>query len=220
VTVTPDQPFDAVAEFDRQVRILLDKGYPSEAGLTEDGFTGLLDPLREAVLRESRAMTAATRERVPFLLVVTKDVVAADRAMPLTSLKGRPGFVSADTADIHSFEAIETVHVPDRSAYVVLDVDRGADYLDVRPDDALTALTARHRSPLTVDEGIAFVTLFPDSLEKNHCFSLAASRCGDRRVPALWISKKSPKLGWCWAGNPHTWLGTASCAGRVGADPA
>ncbi|MCY7343584.1 MAG: DUF5701 family protein [Pseudonocardia sp.] len=27
------------------------------------------------------------------------------------------------------------------------------------------------------------------SLEKNHCFSLAASRCGDRRVPALWMSR-------------------------------
>jgi hypothetical protein len=39
---------------------------------------------------------------------------------------------------------------------------------------------------------------------------------GDRRVPALWISGGAPKLGWCWAGNPHTWLGSASCATRLG----
>ncbi|MGQ0669203.1 MAG: DUF5701 family protein [Actinomycetota bacterium] len=26
-----------------------------------------------------------------------------------------------------------------------------------------------------------------------------------------------PRLGWCWAGNPHTWLGSASCGAGVGA---
>jgi hypothetical protein len=35
-------------------------------------------------------------------------------------------------------------------------------------------------------------------------------------VTAIWISKGAPKLGWCWAGNPHTWLGSASCAKRIG----
>ncbi|MEI2690845.1 MAG: DUF5701 family protein [Anaerolineae bacterium] len=45
---------------------------------------------------------------------------------------------------------------------------------------------------------------------------LLASRCGDKRVPAFWLSQNRPKLGWCWAGNPHTWLGSASCAERVG----
>ena len=35
------------------------------------------------------------------------------------------------------------------------------------------------------------------------------------RVPALWISERAPKLGWCWDGNPHTWLGLASAGRRV-----
>ncbi|WP_407937642.1 DUF5701 family protein [Mycobacteroides franklinii] len=35
------------------------------------------------------------------------------------------------------------------------------------------------------------------------------------RVPAIWISDGRPKLGWCWDRNPHTWLGMASCRGRV-----
>nr|WP_157857446.1 DUF5701 family protein [Streptomyces yerevanensis] len=39
-------------------------------------------------------------------------------------------------------------------------------------------------------------------------------RSGDRRVPAIWISQKTPKLGWCWEGNPHTWLGMASAGDR------
>ncbi len=46
----------------------------------------------------------------------------------------------------------------------------------------------------------------------------------DARTPALWISngtgrdgpanRNAPKVGWCWAGNRHTWLGFASAAHR------
>ncbi len=72
-----------------------------------------------------------------------------------------------------------------------------------------------HRWPLTIDGGMAIVTLAWEFLQKNHCFSLLASRCGDCRVPALWLSDGRPRLGWCWDGNPHTWLGSASCAKRV-----
>ncbi len=46
----------------------------------------------------------------------------------------------------------------------------------------------------------------------------------DSRTPALWISngtgrdgterKAAPKVGWCWAGNRHTWLGFASADAR------
>lgn len=44
----------------------------------------------------------------------------------------------------------------------------------------------------------------------------AGSRTGtNQRVPAIWISRRRPKLGWCWDRNPHTWLGTASAADRV-----
>ena len=63
------------------------------------------------------------------------------------------------------------------------------------------------------------MTHHPEAVDRNDGFSLLASRCGDRRVGALWISKGRPKLGWCWAGNPHTWLGSASCAARVRIGP-
>lgn len=78
------------------------------------------------------------------------------------------------------------------------------------PAAAVDAMAAVGRLPITIDEGIALVTQFPAALASNRCFSLVGSRCGDRRVPALWISQGAPKLGWCWHGNPHTWLGSAS----------
>jgi hypothetical protein len=41
------------------------------------------------------------------------------------------------------------------------------------------------------------------------------SRAGNQRVPAVWISERRPKVGWCWDRNPHTWLGAASAGGRT-----
>ena len=74
--------------------------------------------------------------------------------------------------------------------------------------------SVRGRTPLTIHEGLALATQFPASLEKNRCYMLAGSRRGDKRVPALWISNRAPKLGWCWDGNLHTWLGIASAGSR------
>ena len=54
------------------------------------------------------------------------------------------------------------------------------------------------------------VTQAPQLLEKNRCFMLSGSRRHDRRVPAHVDQRAGPKLGWCWDGNPHTWLGVAS----------
>ena len=60
-----------------------------------------------------------------------------------------------------------------------------------------------------------------------HDDRVAAPQAGgtlDARTPALWISngtgrdgaanRNAPKVGWCWAGNRHTWLGFASAAHR------
>jgi len=207
-------------EFDRQVQVLLDKGYPALAGMPEGAFVQLVSPLRETAAARGAGLAPPVPARVPFVLVVARALAPAERTMPLTTLDGKakPGFVDRTfpPGDLDQFESIKEVQVPDPRAYLAFDVDRGEETRNVTPDDAMAAITAQGRTPITVDEGIALVTLFPESLEKNRCFSLAGSRRGDRRVPALWISQGAPKLGWCWAGNPHTWLGTASCADRAG----
>jgi hypothetical protein len=208
--------FDVDAEFDRQVQRFLDKGYPAAAGMEQHAFLDLVTPLHKAVLEYEGELTPPTKARVPFLLVMAKERIAATAAMPLTELRGKPGFVTDGFDDVDRFMPIESVVIPGGDAYVLFDVDRGADYLNVRPNDALISIIGAGRTPLTVEEGIAFITQFPDSLEKNNCFSLLASRGTDHRVPALWISRARPKLGWCWAGNPHTWLGSASAASRAG----
>jgi hypothetical protein len=137
---------------------------------------------------------------------------------------GRPGFVSADLADWERFLPIPGLDIPARP-YRLVGVERGDEYRNASPDEALPEIAARGRTPLTIAEGVALLTAHPDLLEPNACFMLLGSRCGDRRVPALWISggtgkdgrdrKGAVKLGWCWAGNRHTWLGHASARSRV-----
>jgi hypothetical protein len=116
--------------------------------------------------------------------------------------------------DLATYEPLPELEVPG-AAYLLVDVDRGEEFCGVRPENALPVIRDRGRTPLTIDEGIAVVTHEPRLLEKNACFMLSGSRRQDRRVPALWISERAPKLGWCWDGNPHTWLGVASAGSRV-----
>jgi hypothetical protein len=205
--------FDAAAEFDRQVDTLLALDYPALAGLPAADFAAVLAPLRAAAV--SCGGAAPTPDRVAFLVVVPAKLVPTAAAMPRTALHGKPGGVSRLIPDVERFLPTELAPAPATEPYLLVDVDRGAEFRNWTPDAAVGVLAGRGRSPLTVDEGVALVTLAPATLEKNRCFSLAGSRCGDRRVPALWISKGAPVLGWCWAGNPHSWLGVASCAGRV-----
>jgi hypothetical protein len=202
-------------EFDRQVATLLERGYGQLSGLGDDRLAGLLEPVRAAVRARAAALTPPARAGAPFLLVLAARLAPPDRTMPLTRWGGRPGFLSDTATDINRFAPVPDAAVPDTDAYAVFEVERGAEFRDVTPTDAVATLTARGRTPLTVPEGIAFLTHHPQALEKNHCFSLAGSRCGDRRVPALWISNGAPRLGWCWAGNPHSWLGLASCSARA-----
>jgi hypothetical protein len=134
--------------------------------------------------------------------------------MATTELDGRHGSVNQHAGDIDEFQPIESVAVPESDAYLLVDVQRGSEFCGTAPEPAVATLAGRGRTPLTVAEGIALLTVRPDVLEKNHCFSLAGSRIGDRRVPAIWISKRAPHLGWCFAGTPHSWLGVASTAAR------
>ena len=194
------------AEFDRQLGNLLGKGYPALAGVGEDEFAALVEPLRARV------------PDGPFAIVVSGALVPAHAAVPLVELDGKPGFTDMEPDDLAGFGPVVGVEVPPGPAYLVTGFDAGTATLNVTPDDAMETIVRAGRSPLTIDEGVALVTQFPELLRDENCFSMLGSRCGDRRVTALWISKGRPRLGWCWAGNPHTWLGSASCAVRLGLD--
>lgn len=197
-----------VAELDRQLQTLLDLGYPELAGLDEAAFLDLVRPLRDL-------LPDATPDVVPFVVVVTAALVPLHELPATLSLTGKQGFTTMEADDVARFAP--TVDVPDAPVYLATGLSTGREHLDRTPDQALPDIVAAGRSPLTLEEGLALATHRPELLRESCCFSMLASRAGDRRVTAVWLSKGRPRLGWCYAGAPHTWLGSSWLTDRLAA---
>ena len=164
------------------------------------------------------------------LVVVHPDLVRASALIPLLRVNGRQGFVVSDMSDVDVFAPISAVTLPDMPVYLVHDIDRGDAMANWSPDEALPAIGRAGRTPLTLNEGLHWLLQRPETLQRGRCFMTIGSRRRkpegslDARTPALWISngtgrdgaanRNAPKVGWCWAGNRHTWLGFASAAHR------
>jgi hypothetical protein len=204
--------------FDHQLETFISKGYPELLKLSGKTFKKRLEPLREKLDSVPFLEVDLEEGRLPFVIVLNTDLIAAEEAMTRLDFNGKAGLVSMYPRKPEDFKTIGQVSIPNGFAYLLTDIDRGKAFLNVTPETALKTLRQENRSPLTINEGIALLTHYPDFLKKNNCFSLLASRYTDQRVPALWISEKLPKLGWCWDRNPHTWLGSASCGARVALD--
>lgn len=203
--------------FENQITALLLKKYPKAAGISDEKFLDLIKPLKKTVENLPVSHIDLVAGHIPLVLVVKSTLVPTEQAMSRVEKNGKNGITKLFPSKPEDFVAINSVQIPDSPIYLIVNVDRGTSSLNMRPVDALKIIQNEQRSPLTIDEGIAIVTQYPEFLIKNHCFSLLASRNShDKRVPAIWINgQKHPNLGWCWEGNPHTWLGSASCTQRL-----
>lgn len=168
----------------------------------------------------------AAADGPPDALLVTP--APASRLAPLLRVGDKQGFVVEDMTDVDHFAP--TVEVP-RAPYVAVGLDRGDAFANRTPEESVPEILDAGRSPLTLAEGLHWVLQDPDVLKRNLCFMTPGSRLRrgngtyDARTPALWLSngtgrdgrerRHAPKLGWCWWGNRHTWLGIASCERRT-----
>lgn len=207
-------------EFERQMNNLSQKKYHELAGISDEEFIDLIRPLKGLVsqIHVSDVDVDLELGYLPFVIVVKTELVSTDDAMSLVEKDGKGGITKLFPHEPKDFQTIESEIIPDGMAYLLIDIDRGKESINLPPSEGMKIIRKNNRSPLTIDEGVAIVTQFPEFLIKNNCFSLLASRhAGDQRVPAIWINgNKNPNLGWCWDGNPHTWLGSASAKLRIG----
>lgn len=206
-------PIVTLPDLTTQARRLIDLGVGRIAGIPDTDLLAAADDATEGAL-----------------LVPSPQLITPSALAPLLSRSGKSGFVVVDMTDLDDFAPIAGVDIPDGPFYAIDGIDRGEEMLNWSPDEALPAITGAGRTPLTIGEGIAWLLQQPDRLEPNKCFMTIGSRLTrpdgtlDARTPAIWISggtgrdgrerKNAPKVGWCWAGNRHTWLGFASAAGR------
>ncbi|WP_084105633.1 DUF5701 family protein [Demequina sp. NBRC 110056] len=204
---------------DHQIDAYVAAGLPTPAGLPEPEFRALFEPLRESASALPQEHAADTG-LVPYLAVVSDALV--DPASRVTGMRlpgsTREGILDRNHGDegLAPYRPTPELEVPAAPVYLLVGIDRGDEFRDVAPRDALPVIAERSRTPLTIAEGLSLMAVYPELLVKNHCFMLAGSSRGDKRVPAIWISQKAPKLGWCFQGVPHTWLGVASASSRVG----
>ena len=209
---------ELLTELERQVGNLIERGYPKVIGLSRKEFLDHVLSLKRKVAGLKVSEADLINGRLPVVIVVKSDLVTAEKMMNMVEKDGKKGVTILRPHTSENFNVIEGVEIPEGKIYLLVDIDRGKDNINLPPSQAMEMIKQAGRSPLTIDEGVAIVTQFPEFLMKNNCFSLLASRTGsDQRVSAIWINaKKEPNLGWCWDGNPHTWLGSASAVKRIG----
>ena len=203
---------------DHQIDAFVAAGLPRLAEFTEPAFRELFEPLRARASALSQEADPAGGA-LPYIAVVTEALIDPAARVPGLRLENssREGILDRNHGDegLTPYKPVPSLDLPEDPVYLLVDVERGDEFRDVAPRDALPVITDRGRTPLTIAEGLSIQAAHPDFMFKNHCYMLAGSSRGDKRVPALWISDKSPKLGWCFQGVPHTWLGIASAASRV-----
>lgn len=206
---------DSTAE---QAQRLIDLGVAATAGIAP---------------ADLRAAAAAAPEQ--SLLVIRPDLAPVSTLAPLLVRNGKPGFVVVDMPDVDQFAPLADLDQPESPVYALQQLSRGDELRNWSPDEALPVLTDAGRTPLTLAEGVHWLLQQPEILVENHCFMTIGSRLRkpngrlDSRTPALWISggtgrdgkerKGAAKVGWCWAGNRHTWLGFGSAGSRAPLPP-
>lgn len=199
-----------IQSFDQQIETYVAAGFHSAAGLDEAEFRSRLESLRAP-------FEAAEPTEFSPVIVLKRDFVTSRQLISgIDRDDGKPDTVIGEEA-LARYGERAGVELPPGDAYVLSGVSKEAETRNVAPADVLEQFAAGDRSPLTIEEGLAVWRQFPDVIAVNDGFSLAGSTRGDKRVPAIWISKKRPKLGWCFFGVPHSWLATASCLERIGA---
>jgi hypothetical protein len=204
-------------ELERQISNLIEKEYPKHSGLTNEEFTKLFHAIKNSITNADIPELDIENGILPFVVVIKRELVDLKTQMHLVRYNEKAGVDIMRPHEPEEFKTIDTVTIPESQVYLITNIDRGDKYLNIIPESALTSIIGENRSPLTIEEGIALVTQYPEALIKNKCFSLPGSRInGNQRVPAVWINgKKEANLGWCWDRNPHTWLGSASCEKRI-----
>ena len=106
------------------------------------------------------------------MLVPAREALSAGDAIRRVEREGKRALSMLDDEELARFVPIEGIELPEGPAYLLVDVDTGHETRNVTPDDALVAIRAAGRSPLTIEEGIAVVTHHPETIARNDGWSL------------------------------------------------
>lgn len=198
----------ASREAHRQLDRIVALGYPDVADMSEEAFRSLAIPLVDALENSDLGTN--------ILLVPTRELISPESLIARTSINRMAGFTTMPPRDIASFLPQDGFEPPEGPFYLAVDPHTGTAYVNREPDVARKLIDSDERLPLTLEEGLAIATQHPDWLMRKNGFNLLGSRSADGRVPSIWMSQDSPRLGAVWPNSRHTWLGNAYCMARRG----
>jgi len=191
--------------FDQQVRTLLWQGCPDAAGMKEEQFLRCVEPLG----REISEIGQVPDGYIPFLIVIPDRFVPLRKQMAMLRRNGGAPSVSLNPDALKNAEGVVTKPVP----YLIFDVESGAATRGAAPGECVKRFRQEGRCGLTVEEGMALVTHFPETLG-NHYIDLPGSRYYSDRVPDLWLCDSEPMLSFSWVDLANALWGSASCGRR------
>ena len=154
----------------------VDRGRLADATDAGDRVTYTFQVDVEPLRGKATHATASNPDRIPFALVVTSRLVSADQALPTIHWKATTGWTEYAAEDLAGYRPIGGMDVPDHAAYLITDIDTGKATLDVRAKDAVPVIEAEGRTPLTVDEGVSLLALWPGILKERNAFFLPGAR--------------------------------------------
>ena len=150
-----------MTEFERQLAVWISLNVPAVIGVGDDDFRTGVEPL-EALAASIATNHSGSDGRAAFVLVPDLRGVDVEALVPKLTLAGqtRPGKVDRNHGEegLAPYLPLPELGIPD-APYLVVDVERGEEFCDVRPVDALAAIAERKRSPLTILEGVAEATV-------------------------------------------------------------
>jgi hypothetical protein len=158
--------------FSKQTNTIIERRFHIPTGLSESEFTKRhIMPLKQLLVK-NLAVTELKQNRIPILIVIPNTIVPLSYQLE----RVRESFKDIRLEHIirpEWFENAQGVSTPDKP-YLLLDVETGYAMKNTTPKKCVKIFNDEGRSALTVDEGIALVSHFPEILE-SHWLDLPGS---------------------------------------------
>ncbi len=158
--------------FNEQLGRIIKRKFPIIANLSKSDFINhYIMPLKELIV-EYHAETEFRENRIPFLIVVPHNIVPLsyqlDSIRAIINEKQLEYIIKPEW-----FENAKGLSTPEKP-YLLLDVETGSGMKNITPKKCVETFNRQGRFALTIDEGIALITHFPEVLE-SHWINLPGS---------------------------------------------
>jgi hypothetical protein len=189
--------------FDSQRKTLLEKGYPALLGMSFESFNATLESSWNSFSEKTNALEITMKGNISLLLVSKQGDVKE-------KMKKINGHTELD------FSKIETDNANEPNPWnILLDVEDGATMVAKSAKEALKRFEKEKRFALNLDESIALLTHYPETLKHHYFISAGAFYHKENEpLPLLWLldEDKNPELHYAWFDIAHGSYGAGSYA--------